>query len=94
MRYVADPEKERLNLAKHHLSLLDGVKVLQQPVELLWTHLDSRQREERWISFGPHPELPLVLMVVYHFRKDDEIRLISTRKATPAERKRYANRHR
>jgi hypothetical protein len=48
---------------------------------------DELVAEERWVTLG-RDSLSRVLVVVYTWRADN-VRIISARKATPAERKRY-----
>jgi len=81
-----DPEKDRINRAKHGVPLAAGLDVLRDPsmVEFLDRSVDHG--EERWITTG-HAR-GVVLTIVYTMRSD-RVRLISVRKATHDEARRY-----
>lgn len=92
LRFAYDPAKDVGNRQRHGMSLIEGVHVLLGDPNRHLTRLDRRQVEERWITIGPHPVIPGLLVVVYHYRSVDLVRLISVRKATAQERKSYAHR--
>ena len=92
LRFAYDPAKDLANRHRHGLSLVEGAHVLLGDPNRQLTRLDPRHVEERWITLGPHPEIPSLLVVVYHYRSHDLVRLISVRKATAQERKSYAHR--
>jgi uncharacterized DUF497 family protein len=94
LRFTCDPAKDAHNRHVHGMSLVEGARVLIGDPSRLHTWLDRRQREERWKTVGPHPVIPGLLIVVYHYREDDLIRLVSVRKATVQEGRTYANRYR
>ncbi len=92
-----DPAKERENRRKHGLSLADGFRILfaADPVTLM-TWLDDRGEygEDRWNTLGSLPEKPGMLLHITWTESDAErVRLISVRRATPAEKRRHAHRH-
>jgi len=81
-----DPVKARLNSRKHGVSFADAVASLEDDGAL--TMLDPHSAgEERWITMGLDA-LGRVLVVIYTWR-GESARLISARKATPRERRRY-----
>jgi uncharacterized DUF497 family protein len=92
MRFTYDPAKDAANRKQHGLPLIEGAHVLLGDPCRHLTRLDSRHEEERWVTIGPHPVFHGLLVVVYHFRSADLVRLISVRKSTAQERKRYAQR--
>ena len=85
MRYQWDRNKASTNLNKHGIDFADAVSVFSD--ELAITIFDDRFEEERFITIGMDI-LSRILVVVYTLR-DDEIRLISARKATRNERRQY-----
>ena len=85
MRYQWDRNKASTNLNKHGIDFADAVSVFSD--ELAITIFDDRFAEERFITIGMDI-LSRILVVVYTLR-DDEIRLISARKATRNERRQY-----
>ncbi len=85
MRYQWDRNKALTNLNKHGVDFADAVSVFSD--ELAITIFDARFEEERFITIGIDL-LSRILVVVYTMR-DDEIRLISARKATRNELRQY-----
>ena len=85
MEFEWDPEKERTNIAKHHLDFQTAARVFldpfQQEVE------DARDYDEiRWNAIGMVDGR--VLIVTYTMR-GARYRIISARGATPRERRAY-----
>ena len=86
MQVEWDPGKARLNARKHGVALADAVTVLEDETAL--TMRDPfPEDEERWITLGLDA-FSRVLVVVYTWR-GERLRLISARKATPREMRRY-----
>ncbi|CAM3584655.1 hypothetical protein CCOS865_03785 [Pseudomonas reidholzensis] len=86
MRFEWDERKNQINIRKHGIDFSDVPDMFQYPMLIL---RDDRQHydEERWIALGwLHA---LVGVVVYTERRGDVIRIISVRKATRQEAKRY-----
>jgi uncharacterized DUF497 family protein len=81
-----DISKAETNLDKHGIDFADAVAVLEDDEALTLEDVDPD--EERFITIGMDA-LARILVVVYTFR-EDHIRIISARKATPRERKAYA----
>lgn len=75
-----DNEEAAANLNKHGIDFADAVLVFSDDLAITIT-------EERFITIGVDA-FGRVLVVVYTWR-EDEIRLISARKATRHERKQY-----
>ena len=81
-----DPGKARLNVRKHGISFADAVASLEDEGAL--TMRDPFfDDEDRWVTMG-RDVLGRVLVVVYTWR-GESVRLISARKATARERRRY-----
>ena len=86
MNFEWDPEKAAANLEKHGVDFADAVGVLFDDFAL--TLDDEHPSEERFVTIGTDP-LNRILVVVYTWRGDTNIRLISARKATASERRSY-----
>lgn len=85
MAYQWNRDKAAANLRKHGIDFADAVSVFSD--DLAITIPDDRFDEERFVTIG-NDAFGRVLVVVYTLR-DDEIRLISARKATRQERQQY-----
>ncbi len=86
MDYEWDPEKASSNLRKHGVSFADAVAVFAD--ELALTIEDNYPDEERFVVLGVDA-FGQLLVVVYTWRGEDRIRIISARKATRQERVQY-----
>lgn len=84
-----DLKKATLNLKKHGVSFEEASSVLfaRNTIELE----DPRHGEQRFIIIGFSIRTRL-LTVVYAYRNEDEIRIISARKATKNEARNYEER--
>jgi uncharacterized DUF497 family protein len=80
-----DPEKAAENLRKHGVDFADAVTVLDD--EMALTRSEDSPGEDRSVTVGVDA-LGRLLVVVYTWR-GEEIRVISARRATPAERRVY-----
>ncbi|GAB4143774.1 MAG: BrnT family toxin [Elainellaceae cyanobacterium] len=85
MAYQWNRDKAIANLRKHGIDFADAVSVFSD--DLAITIPDERFDEERFVTIGGDA-FARVLVVVYTMR-DDEIRIISARKATRQERQQY-----
>ena len=85
MVYQWNRDKAVVNLRKHGIDFADAVSVFSD--DLAMTISDDRFDEERFITIGMDA-FGRVLVVVYTMR-DDEIRIISARKATRQEQQQY-----
>lgn len=81
-----DPKKNEANLAKHGLLLDEGDGVLRDPLALTIEDR-SAEGEQRFVSIGAN-SFGELRVVVWTGRADD-VRFISVRRPTPAERKAY-----
>lgn len=86
MRFEWDEKKNQSNIRKHGIDFADAVDIFNHPMLAL---LDEREDygEDRWYSIGLIKIM--VGVVVYAERHGDVIRIISARKATQWEVKRY-----
>ncbi len=80
-----DEAKATSNLQKHGVDFADAAGIFDDPFALSMP--DDDADEERCIAIGSD-FLGRVLVVVYAYR-DERIRVISARKATPTERNAY-----
>jgi hypothetical protein len=84
-----DDRKESENQRKHGVSFDEAATVFADEKARLKHDPDHSQEEDRFILLGFSAKLRL-LMVVHAYRIDDqEVRIISARKATRNERKQY-----
>ena len=86
MRVTWDPEKAATNLRKHRIRFADAELVLFDPQAITIEDFTA-EGEQRHVSLGMDA-LGRLLVVVYAYRGDD-IRLISARRATRAQRRQY-----
>ena len=86
MQFEWDENKNIANIHKHGINFADVVDMFNHPMLSL---VDNSQyyEEERWIAIGLIQRL--IGVVVYTERHGDTIRIISARKATKHEVKRY-----
>jgi uncharacterized DUF497 family protein len=82
-RFEWDDHKNRANRRKHGISFEEAAKIFEGPVLSLDDDSDPSEIRER--SYGLIGGL--VVACVIHTERDDTIRIISARKATPNERK-------
>jgi len=81
-----DEAKNRANQRKHCVAFETAELVFLDPFALHWQDRYVED-EERWQTIGEVQGR--VLVVAHTWLADDHIRIISARKATPQERKRY-----
>lgn len=81
-----DPDKARSNLLKHGVSFAHGEQVLRDPFGVTIEDIQF-VNERRYVTLGMDA-LGRVLVVVHTPRKD-RVRLLSARKASPNEEKKY-----
>jgi uncharacterized protein len=87
MRFQYDPAKAAANRKKHRVSFADAEGVFQDPLAVTVEDPDA-EGERRFVSVGLGSAGEL-LVVVYTEEQDEEIRLLSARRATRKERKHY-----
>ena len=89
IRFEWDERKNLSNQRKHGVSFEEAAQVFRDVM-----HVSVQDRvedgEERWQTFG-RVDGVLLLMVAHtvHEQSDTEVRIISARRATPKERRRY-----
>jgi uncharacterized DUF497 family protein len=86
MRVVWDIKKAAANIRNHGIEFSHATTVLDDPMAV--TIEDTRHGEQRFVTVGADI-IGRILVVVYAYSNEEEIRLISARKATPKERRVY-----
>ncbi len=86
MKLEWDKRKNQANIEKHGLDFADAHKIFESP---MLVNIDDRKdySEDRWVGIGLMDMR--VVVIVFTEPKENTIRVISFRKATSAERKRY-----
>ena len=86
MTFEWDEKKNRKNKAKHAVSFEQAAKVWKDPKRIVFYDEKHSTDEERWIVLGVSG---VVLFVVFVEKTEENVRLISARKANNEESKRY-----
>ena len=86
MDYEWDPAKAAANQRKHRVSFADAALSLEDPLALSVPDPDA-SGEERFVCLGTDPRGRLLVTV--YTPRSGRIRIISARRASPSERKRY-----
>ena len=86
MKFIWDRRKNEANINKHELDFADAYKVFESA---MLENLDNREEygEDRWIGIGLMENR--VVVIVFTEPEEDTIRVISFRKATTDESKKY-----
>jgi uncharacterized protein len=82
-----NPDKERSNIERHGVDFTEAATVFGDPLELTISDPDHSVGEFRLLSIG-HSSFNRIL-VGSHTEREDHIRIISTRTASPQERRQY-----
>ncbi len=80
-----DPAKNRANLLKHGIDFEDAKEVFYESIHILQS---DRPEELRWIAIGP---LEAQIIAVIFTIRDEQIRIISARRARKHEERAYRN---
>ena len=86
MNITHDPVKNKVNCKKHQIDLAEVEGVFYDDRAITVEDLDHD--EERFVTLGLDG-IGRLLVVAYHYRGEDEIRVISARLAEPHERRTY-----
>ncbi len=87
MEFEWDENKAESNFLKHDITFEEAVTVFADPYLLFTEDSKHSQQEEREWAIG-EAENGSLIVIIFTMR-DDKIRIISARKATKTERKRY-----
>ncbi|HZQ06157.1 MAG TPA: BrnT family toxin [Anaerolineae bacterium] len=88
LQFEWDDVKARLNEARHQVTFQEAESVFQDPYALVSYDLAHSDDEPRRIILGYSKNMRL-LYISFTERRQNVIRIISARKATPQERKTY-----
>ena len=86
MDYEWDPDKAVANLRKHGVDFADAALALEDPLAMTMPDPDA-VGEERSVTIGADPSGQVLITV--HTRRGRRIRIISSRRASRAERRDY-----
>jgi uncharacterized protein len=92
VRFEWEANKDRSNKAKHGIDLATATRVFQDPNLILIEDRLGEDGEQRWHALGLAGGIQLLVVVhVYREAEDGEeiIRIISARKASERESRRY-----
>jgi uncharacterized protein len=87
MEFEWDDAKAEQNLKKHGVSFKDASTAFGDPLSATVFDPDHSEDEDRFVLVGETTSRRLV--VVVHTDRDDRVRIISARLATPRERRDY-----
>ncbi len=87
LQFEWDEEKAKVNLKKRSVGFDEGATIFNDPLIITITDQAHSDTEQRNISLGI--SVKGHLLIVVHTERNEKIRLISCRKATPHERKTY-----
>jgi len=87
--YEWDPAKAAANLKKHKVRFADAALSLEDPNALVVADPDARD-EECFVCLGCDPEGRVLVTAYVH--RGNNIRIISARRASPGEWRRYEKR--
>ena len=87
MEFEWNAEKAEANLKKHEVSFDEAKTVFNDPLFVIFADPDHSVEERRFIIMGESNQNRL--LVVSYTERSPKTRLISARKATRAERKKY-----
>jgi hypothetical protein len=85
LRFTWDPEKARANERKHGVSFQEAVTVFSDPLAF---GLEDALYPERMILIGESKKGRILFVVFVEF-EEDLIRIVSARRTTAHERRRY-----
>jgi len=82
-----DETKAKTNFKKHKVAFDEGKTIFGDPFLLTFPDIDSADVEERYVNIGVSAKDRI--LVLTHTERQGKIRIISCRKATANERKKY-----
>lgn len=82
-----DEDKAEINLEKHKIGFEEAKSVFGDPFSITIDDPDHSETEQRLIDIGRNADGNL--LVVVYTERGNKIRIISCRKATPVERRKY-----
>ena len=89
LEFAWDPAKARANRRKHGVGFSEAATVFADDAGHLLPDPDHSRREDRFVLLGRSAPGHLLVVVHTYPQGDSVIRIISARRATAAERRRY-----
>jgi uncharacterized DUF497 family protein len=86
-RFQWDPDKAAANFRKHGVSFDRAISAFKDPRFVEWPDEDVDYGEPRFVYVGMTDQATVVTVI--YTERDDSIRIISARKASRYEEKRY-----
>ena len=87
MEFEWNPEKEQSNVQKHGVDFTEAATVFGDPLELTIADPDHSVGEFRYLSMGRSSLYRL--LVVFYTEREQRIRIVGARVASPKERRHY-----
>jgi hypothetical protein len=87
MQFEWDEEKAEINLRKHKVGFEEAKTVFSDPLSITIDDPDHSKEEQRYIDIGKSASGKL--LVVVYTERGSKTRIISCRRATPTERRKY-----
>ena len=87
MDFEWDEDKADENLRKHGVSFSEAMTVFADPLSLTGYDPEHSDDEDRYITMGESADNRL--LVISHVDRGEDIRIVSAREATRAERRDY-----
>jgi uncharacterized DUF497 family protein len=87
--YEWDPVKAAANLKKHEVDFADAALSLEDPAAMVIADPDA-SGERRFVCLGADPQARVLVTVFAH--AGDAVRIISSRRASRGEQRRYETR--
>jgi hypothetical protein len=88
VKFQWDPKKAADNLKKHGISFDDASTVFGDPLAATIPDPEHSADEVRFVTMGQSAKQQIV--VVVHADREEQVRIISARRATAGEKKKYA----
>ncbi len=85
-----DEDKSRRNLGKHDVEFEEAKTVFNDPFAITIADPDHSDEEDRYVDIGLSSKGRA--LVVWDTEREENIRIIGCRKATPSERRTYEER--
>ena len=87
MEFEWDRNKATVNLSRHGVSFDEAKTVFQDPFYVIFDDPDHSFQEDQYIVIGQSTQNRLLF--ISYIEREDTVRLIGARKATPSERELY-----
>lgn len=89
IRFVWDPQKDKVNVKKHGVSFEEARTVFYDPRAIQYYDPDHSEDEDRFILLGLSARLNILIVCHCYREKNSIVRIISARKADKNEGRSY-----